>query len=150
MKTKICATNLILMLITTGCYNINDVKINCSDPEEVYHNTRITRDEYAKITEYIGPDIDVRYHENLFLRAWKDSKNRTDYQIYIRTYYRGDYRGYDYAYDSYGKRFSVTYIDSDIDCDSSSCAHCEDVGVNISKEDLVNSLESGINLKLYS
>ena len=145
-----------LMLSLSSCIPVQ--KIDWNSSAEIAQAITVEHDEFEKITTYKGPKYEVNPDESfpalrtfLFLRAWKpDSLPVVTYHIYVRACYRSvDWRFYEQAYDSDGKRLDTTVIDRDVvDCSGYRCYYAEHVGININKEYLENHANTGIRFKL--
>jgi hypothetical protein len=156
MTSKIFKTNLIIASLAfsvtlTGCAIPEPV--NWNDPNTVSTRTVINHDDFKKVTNYRGPDIASGFtalYTALFLRAWKNDKTGdVQYQIYDREWYSGDWRFYDTAYDSNGNKLDVTVIDRKVnECERSKCYYHEDLGLNVSRDYLEKSRESGVKFKV--
>ena len=124
--------------------------LNLSDPQAIAREISIQHDDFKKITSYTGPEADINWITELFIRAWKDDKTGIfAYQIYVKDYYEGDWRIYDSAYDSEGNSLDVTQISRQVEsCRYSRCSHYEHLGINITREYLEKNQESGIRFKV--
>lgn len=108
-------------------------------------------DEFKKVTTYEGGEISRSYVDAMFLRAWRYDSKRDEvvYQIYVADYYNGEWRFYDEAWDSNGKRLDTTLIARKVgSCTSSGCNHFEHVGVNVTKAYLEQAQAEGVRFKL--
>ncbi|MBA5248973.1 MAG: hypothetical protein FE834_05490 [Gammaproteobacteria bacterium] len=135
-------------------------KINWNNPNETQKRVTITHDNFEKIIEYKGPNALCNYSRvgscdgyfagNVFIRAWKYIKtNSVSYQIYIKDLVYDDWKYYDTAYDSDGNELDTTVISRDVDsCNARGCELYEHIGINISRDYLVEHITSGIQLQL--
>ena len=136
-----------LMLLLSSCLML--VPIDWSDPHETQSRVKTRIDEFQKIAHYHGPNLLQSYNDWLFIRAWRElDSSKVTYQIYISDNHYGDWRFYDTAYDSDGKRLNLTSIDSDVSCYSSSCEFREDFGINVDREYLEKHLATGIRFQV--
>ncbi len=146
---------VITSLIFSGCSR--HPKIDWSNPTETQSRVKIENDDFQKITNYRGPNVERRdkgqHYDRVFIRAWKSQKdNDTSYQIYASdTYSDFDTGGWKYlseAYDSEGKKLDLTKIDKDVSCGKYFCQHTEDVGLNVSRKYLEQHEASGISFQI--
>jgi hypothetical protein len=136
--------------------------LNVNDPQAVSRAIKVNRDDFKKITRYVGPyavggtlllggkEVS-RGGDVVFLRAWKtDSIGSINYQIYVMDKYNGHWRFYDSAYDSNGNGLNTTLIDREVgSCSGSgSCSHAETLGLNVTREYLEKNQESGIRFQV--
>lgn len=143
---------LILVGLLGGC--TTGARINWNDPAQITPLIRVERDEFKKVTTYIGPTCSSPicsnfWRDNLFLRAWKvDGGSSFDYQIYI-TDVHYEWRYFDQAHDSDGTTLKLTQISSNVSgCSGSSCALFEVVGIDVSREYLSSHQVNGIKLQV--
>lgn len=155
-----------IALVLSAC-----ASLNVNDPEAVTAAISVRRDEFEKLTEYIGPNA-VPYSlaqwfwpDKVLIRAWKgdalealkvalkddpDAKDlkSTIYQIYVEDSFVGDWRFYNSAYDANGNRLNTTLISRDVGCRGSSCQYVEQLGLEITREYLEKNKETGIRFKI--
>ena len=87
---------------------------------------------------------------NVLLRAWTfDASEIMFYQIYVSARYEGDWRFYEWAFDSDGKELETTVIDRDvISASTYSASFSEILGLNIDREYLENHRSTGIRFQI--
>lgn len=124
-------------------------KLDLNDSQAVAGAISIKRDDFKKITNFVGPDAVENSPDRVFIRASKSDDGRVIYQIYVMDYYSGDWRFYDSAYDSNGNRLDTTLISRKVDsCDRYGCSHEEHIGLNVTRTYLEENKEGGIRLKI--
>lgn len=118
--------------------------------DEVATAVRVSRDDFKKVTNYRGPDIEAGAFDSLFLRAWKPDGAQTNYQVYVADYYTSEWRFYTSADDSDGTRLNVTLIDREVGSCSryGGCSHFEHMGINITRDYLERKAESGMTFQI--
>jgi len=133
-----------------GCTTTHP-QINWNIPSETERRVRIKNDNFKKQTRFIGPNIAKYKEEAIFIRAWKKyGSNLVTYQIYIRDRYYREWRFYNQAFDSKGNNLDLTEIKQDFEFKYNKYVFYEDVGINVDRKYLNNSLEYGISMQLYS
>jgi hypothetical protein len=111
--------------------------------------TRVTYDEFKKITQFRGAN--ASQNNELYLRAWKDDRTKQiTYQIYLTSFYGNAWRFYSEAYDSDGNQLDFLSIDRKVDsCGGAyGCYFEETVGLNVSREYLQQHQETGVRYKI--
>ena len=144
--------NILLIAIPLSAIGCTQTKqIDWNNSLEITNLVIVEYDEFKKVTRYVGPHYPgYILGSNVFLRAWKyDSYSTITYQIYASSYYRGDWRFYDQAYDSDGNQLDTTVIDRYvISCYQSPCSHSEHIGINISRDYLEKHRNGQIRFKI--
>ncbi len=146
---------ILTLIILSGCFR--RPQINWTNPAETQGRVQITQDDFKKITNYKGPNIeklDQGHYDKVFIRAWRAQKDKkTSYQIYVSDTYSNFYTGGSWkslseAYDSNGTKFDLIKIDTDVSCGRHYCQHTEDVGLNVSRKYLEEHIASGISFQI--
>lgn len=120
-----------------------------NDPGDVAAATGVQRDEYGTTTIYSGPNIADRPQDHLSIRARKADAGSVTYQIYIAVSYAGDWRFYNWAYDTHGKTLDLTLYSRNLaDCTRSDCRHNEHMGVDVTGSYLEQHAHSGLRFWL--
>jgi hypothetical protein len=120
-----------------------------TDPAQASAMTRVTRDEYKKMTKFEGAN--ASQYNSLYLRGWRDDRTKVaTFQIYATSFYGDQWRFYGEAYDSDGNRLEFISIERKVDsCDGArGCYYRETVGLNISRKYLEDHQETGIRYKV--
>lgn len=120
-----------------------------TDPQAAASETRISHDEFKKITTFLGANASE--YNTLRLRAWKqDSDNSVNYQIYLTSFYNVQWRFYNEAYDSKGSKLDFVSIDRKVSSCSGSggCYYEETVGLNVTRKYLEENQDTGIRYKI--
>ena len=145
-----------LLIVPMLCFFISCVptqqSINWGNSLEIANAIEIEYDEFEKVTRYIGPFYDPPPYGGgeVFIRAWKyETRPVIKYQIYVRAFYDGDWRYYEWAYDSDGKKLDTIVIDREVvDCTEFDCYYYEHIGINVDREYLENHQYNGIRFKV--
>lgn len=124
--------------------------VNWNDPSFVSGQVKMDRDNYQKVTHYLGPNSsDMPWAEVEALRAFKRDNGPIGYQVYLRHRYVGEWRFYDVAFDSNGVQLELVKISQKVlSCSGGRCSHEEDVALNVSREYLERASKDGINVQL--
>ena len=147
MKLPTCATVLFAALLA-GCAAPPRPAVNISDPAQVTRAVKVDRDEFKKVTTYEGPDAGGSSRDTWILRA-QVAPTWTIYQFYIVANYTGDWRFYDEAYDSDGKRLELTRVAQKVRaCSSIGCNKDEHVAALLSKKYLEDHAQTGIRIQV--
>ena len=147
------------LMFLSGCAALvgaPPTKANWTEPAAVAPTVRVERDDFKKLTLYIGSKLSMGNNEFgepnldlLLIRAWKPDIGSMSYQIYVADYYRGPWRFYSSAYDSNGNLLDTSLISRDVlSCRGDTCTHAESVGLNVSREYLEKAQSTGISFKL--
>ncbi len=135
------------ILLLSGCAEMP--RVNPYDQEAVSKGVVIEHDDVNKITKFTGPNGADNKFKTLYIRAWKiDGVDKIDYQIYVKDYYTGGWRFYNSSWDSKGTQFTTIIIGRDTDCIRYGCAYYETLGLNVTREYLEKSLDSGISFQI--
>lgn len=125
-------------------------KLDWTNANVISSQILVTKDNFKKQILYVGP----KYTEfstggYVLLRAWKDASNNSAYQIYVKDWYPGEWRFYDSAYDSKGNELDTISIDRKVDsCNKLGCSFEEHVGINVTRNYLMQNRLTGISFKL--
>lgn len=139
---------LALPLVLSACVA---PKLNVHDTQAMTSAIEVKRDDFKKLTEYIGPNVAKDLRDTVAIRAWKfDKDNQVSYQIYVADFYRGSWRLYNQAHDSNGKFLESSPISRDVVVCSGGgdCSYVEHLGLKVTREYLEQNKESGILFKL--
>jgi hypothetical protein len=147
-KSIIGAFAAALALALVGCAAPRP-PVDYSDPAQVSARIKMERDDFKKLTNISAPSVAPHVLDALFLRAWKFDSGSTNYQIYVRSYYSGEWRFYNSAYDSNGVRMDVVPISRDVGtCGRYGCSHEEHLGLNVTRAYLESHKSDGIRFKV--
>jgi len=145
MKISIVLASAVLLI--GGCV-APAPKVNWNDPQETVSRVKVVRDDFKKVTKYIGPDSD-KSSSAIFIRAWKYDTGIKQYQIYAKHHYYGDWRFYRSAYDRSGKRLKFKSISRDVgSCSYGSCSFNEHMGISVTRQYLEAHKNTGIQFKV--
>ena len=131
--------------------------INWNDPLAIANKVEIRKDDFKKVTSFIGPNCALdEPSDTLMLRAFKGRENSIEYQIYVADEYlyeiiRGGsgWRYYSSAHDSDGNSLGVTVIARQVDwCGSYKCSYVEILGLGVTREYLEERKARGITFKI--
>ncbi|MBP6279882.1 MAG: hypothetical protein KA388_09000 [Rhodocyclaceae bacterium] len=148
MKRQQRIATVVSAYILSACAAMLAPDTNPNDPQAVLRAIGVKRDEFEKVTNYIGPNA-ANKPDSLFIRAVKTDAGRMTYQIYVMDQYDGEWRFYNSAFDSNGTKLNTTQISRDvIACGSSSCIQQEHLGLNVSREYLEKAQQLGIRFKV--
>lgn len=122
------------------------------NPAVVSSNISIKRDDFKKLTEFLGPNL-ARYPlvEGLYIRAWRpDTSNSITYQIYINNYYFDKHwHFYDSAWDSAGTKLKAISVDRSVErCFDDGCARNEHIGIVVDRNYLDARVETGEKIQI--
>ena len=160
--TKHLAIIVLLSVLTFGCV-APQPRVDWTNPQEVTSRIETQYDNLKKVTTFTGPNCASDRGDTLFIRAWKaDATSEITYQIYVKncyltptsTPYSADgatWRFYGAANDENRTALDVLPIARSVaDCKSSSCncIFCEEIGINATREYLVQHQDGGIKIKL--
>jgi hypothetical protein len=145
MKIYRLAAIALLFSPLSGCLGPQPI---LTDDAQVAVMTRATHDEYKKTTSFKG--VNASRDNYLVLRGWRDDRTKsTEFQVYITSYYSGQWRFYSEAYDSEGNRLDFVSIDQHVaSCGSYSCRYSETIGLNVSRQYLEDHRTTGIRFKV--
>ncbi len=152
--SKFCLLTTLIFLLSACSATAQKTSLNLDDPMAIYKAMSVKHDNFKKIINYEGPNIANNPRDLLFIRAWNYQKtNNLKFQIYVADSYEGNWRFYNSADDSDGNSLEIVQISRDVgSCRrigySHFCLHTESVGVNISRDYLKNTQDTGINFKL--
>jgi hypothetical protein len=148
VRTSVVIVNCVLLL---GCAPVVR-QWDRNDPQQIKLHTKISYDQFKKITKYRGPyttPTETHRLEGLLLRAYKE-EGASFYQIYVVDRYRAEgWRHYNECYDSGSKKLEITHIDRDVTCDSDGCVYTEELAINLTRDYLQEHQDSGLTFKLY-
>lgn len=140
------------LIALAGCATQPPVpQVDMTTPRSIASEVRVTHDEFKKLTTYQGPPLQQDGLGALYIRAWKDdASNKSTYQIYVMDYYHGEWRFYNSAHDSNGQALNTTVISREVGRCSGrgGCSHFEHLGLNVSREYLEKSRETGLRFKI--
>jgi hypothetical protein len=118
----------------------------------ISQKTEKKHDEFKKSTSFTGMDASVSTDRDnsVFLRAWKaDSDKIAHYQIYVVDTYGVEWRFYNTAYDSNGKKLDLVSISRDVgSCSSYGCNYYEHLAINVDQDYLLANQETGVKFKI--
>jgi hypothetical protein len=118
-----------------------------SSATDVAAATKVEHDEYKKTTSFTGAN--ASQYNTLLIRGWRDDKTKTArFQIYADSFYAGQWRFYNDAYDSDGNRLEFTSIDRKVVSCRGGCTYTETVGLTVSRKYLEEHQETGIRFKV--
>jgi hypothetical protein len=121
-------------------------------PISVVKLIKIDRDDFKKVTTFIGPDYSVDSNEQSLIRAVKSERNGSVivvYQIYFSHTKFDDWMHFNSAYDSEGNSLKFQLISKEIlECRKSGCTTKEIVGLNVTKEYLIKNFENGLKIQI--
>ena len=145
MRCLMCALMMTLFLSGNGCVHPVDFK----NPAEISSAFKINRDDYYGTTNITGPDYKTEYG-TVFMSSHKNDRiGHTSNKISVDTYYHGDRRYYDKAYDLEGNKldFMSTLVKVDY-CDNSGCWNEESFDITVTREYLQKNQDNGIAFKV--
>ncbi|MET4695230.1 hypothetical protein [Endozoicomonas lisbonensis] len=130
-------------------FNVNDLAYaygtNNVKPAEYKANIEI--DGFAK-----RATIKTEFQDKVMLRAWSDSKMKTkpnEFQVYVDLGFLGDWGHITSARTRDGNKYSVTKINTDVDCSGNlGCYLTETVGVSLPISFLEEN-KNGFDIKFY-
>jgi len=137
MGTRMLASMVLLAL--AGC----TPPIEPNDVSAVAAETTVDYDRHREVTTVRAPRISVDRHDpwlgrvvlyRYLLRGWVPNEGEAAAQLYVITKWN-DWAYIDSAV-SYGERFDVVDIDSDVSCGQYGCTHYEEIGVNLTLADV--------------
>lgn len=148
---RVLSTALIAATIAmAGCVSMPQAK-RPADATEYAAAVTVERDNFKKHTRYVSFN-DGRGFDTLFLRAYKydDPKMPSLYQIYVADYYDGDWRFYNTAYDSNGKRMDFVQISRDVGACGrySGCSKTEHLALTVDRAYLESGANTGIQFQV--
>lgn len=152
MRRTIVAV-LFLTLSLSGCAH----RINWNDPADIAKSMQVKRDDFRKVTSYIGPNCAQDPISNVVkLRAFSGRDGVTEYQVYVENEYTSDigrsgsgWRFYDNAFDSDGNRLALTQISRQVTtCGRYRCFHMEIVGLEVNRAYLEERTSQGLSVKI--
>lgn len=148
MKTRtllLCA----IAFVATGCAQMMKT-YDPSNQGQVMGKVTKKYDEFKRTTQYTGPSLAEGTLDYVSLRAFAfENPPNTIYQIYVSDYYNGNWKFYDYAYDSDGNKLDFVRIDRRVSgCSSYGCSHTEDFALNVSRKYLQDRASTGIRFKV--
>jgi predicted small lipoprotein YifL len=148
---KIIPTLLLIfsMLALSGCGGVGGINYK-STSEEIKAKATSSYDPYKKVTTIKGPWLGP-----WFIRGYKYPSGQESYQIYASiNYTRDDSVRFSSAVDINGGKLDFVHVDTDVDvsCYSYGCTtyYTEDFVIRITRQDMVNALQSGMNIRVYS
>lgn len=153
------SVNLLLgfFILAAGCAG---PQINWSDSNQIIASITTTRDDFKKRTEYVGPHYDgakkvesdgMFLFAKVFLRAYNyDKTPGLTYQIYTYETYYNDWRFYNQAYDSDGKKLDFVPVTQKVgSCGTARCSKDEHVAINVTKDYLIAHQDTGLSFKIF-
>jgi len=152
MKNKRSIAAAFLFILLGGCLpGVKPIAPNptLTDPTQVSAQTKVTRDEFKKMTKFEGANASP--YNRLYLRGWRDDRTAMiTYQVYITSFYSTEWRHYNEAYDSDGNRMDFISIDKKVDSCSGArgCYFEETVGLNVTRKYLEDRQDTGIRYKV--
>lgn len=157
MNKKLLSGIFLIPLITSGAVQssppsqIEQLPV-LSNPVTVSSNVSVKRDDFKKLTEFLGPNL-AKYPlvEGLYIRAWRpDASDLVSYQIYINNYYFDrHWHFYDSAWDSSGTELNAKSIDRNVErCFDDGCARNEHIGIAVDRNYLDARAETGEKIQI--
>lgn len=157
MKPWITCFLLASFVFVAGCAG---PQINWADSNQISASVTSTRDDFKKRIEFNGPHYDgakrvesdgMFLFAKVFLRAYKfDKEKELTYQIYTYETYYNDWRFYNQAYDSDGKKLDFVPITQKVgSCGPGRCSKDEHVAINVTKDYLIAHQVGGISFKVF-
>lgn len=139
MKSVILSLMAILFTATVGL------------AQKSFDQVSVDYDSFRKVTSYVGPQYDVSQNTAAIIRAWKqDGEKSRRYQVYVLSTYTGDWRFYNQAYDSDGRKLEIIHISQKpSNCSRYGCLLEEHVGLTVDEGYLRRAANSGIKVKIY-
>ncbi|WP_156895672.1 hypothetical protein [Massilia putida] len=138
--------------VTVPAYTPPAPRVLPTDPNVIAQGTEKNHDDFKKNTTYKGMDASVSPspYRSLFLRAWKDDSDKdARYQIYVADSYGKEWRFYNSAYDSNGKKLELISISRDVDsCDAYGCNYYEHLALNVDRAYLLVNQDAGVKFKI--
>lgn len=149
---RLCA--LMLWVSFTGC--VSDLRVDAEDALNVSENVEVEYDSFRGLTFYHGPVLSNKAEtasgfpevEDVAIRAQQARDKQPRFFLTITDYYDGDWRGFDQAFDSSGKKFHALSVRHKVNC-SLWCGYEESLEIELSRQYLEDHLKSGISMRLY-
>lgn len=141
----ICA----FIIFASGCFSSEGV--NWKSVKNINKNIEVTPDDENKTTSYKGPTYPGNISgSNIFLRALQSHIfDKEFYQIYIHSYYGGNLRDYEKAYDSDGNELECKLIDKGETSDETGGVfHNEHIALNITRAYLEEHRTTGVKFTI--
>lgn len=123
-----------------------------SNPGSAAAGTTVERDDFKKVTSWVGPNCASARWDYVVLRAFREAGGAAAYQIYVMDYYDdGAWRFYDQAYDSQGRKMDLSVLARDVGhCSGTGagCSHFETIGLRVTREYLEAAASTGIHFQV--